>query len=126
MKKILVIEDEKDIQDVISTLLTEEGYSVCIAKNGKEGLSLARKEIPDLIICDIVMPVLDGYSVLTELSENPDMKSIPFIFLTARVEKEDIRLGRELGAGEYLHKPFRADDLLKAIESLLNKNAGDL
>ncbi|MHB8931162.1 MAG: LytR/AlgR family response regulator transcription factor [Melioribacteraceae bacterium] len=121
MKKILVIEDEKDIREVINALLTEEGYAVYSAKNGKDGIELAKNEIPNLIICDIMMPGMDGYTVLKELSKNSSTKSIPFIFLTAKVERNDLRFGMELGADDYLFKPFKSEELLKSISSRLSK-----
>ena len=121
MKKILIIEDEKDIREIIFTLLSEEGYTVYAAKNGKEGISIAQNELPNLIICDIMMPAMDGYSVLKELASNASTKSIPFIFLTAKVERDDIRFGMELGADDYLLKPFKPDELLKSISSRLNR-----
>ncbi|MHB8906941.1 MAG: response regulator transcription factor, partial [Melioribacteraceae bacterium] len=121
MKKILVIEDEKDIREVINALLTEEGYAVYSAKNGKDGIELAKNEIPNLIICDIMMPGMDGYTVLKELSKNSSTKSIPFIFLTAKVERNDLRFGMELGADDYLFKPFKSEELLKSISSRLNR-----
>jgi len=120
-RKILVIEDEKAVRENISTLLTEEGYGVLLAKNGEEGLSTARAENPDLIICDIMMPGIDGYSVLVELSKDPSTSSIPFIFLTAKFEKEDLRKGMQLGADDYIFKPFKADDLLRSIEVRFNR-----
>jgi DNA-binding response OmpR family regulator len=121
MKKILVIEDQKDIREIISALLTEEGYIVFTAKNGEDGISLAIMELPELIICDILMPGIDGYSVIKELSKNNKTKAIPFIFLTAKVEKEDIRYGMMLGADDYLFKPFKTDELLNSIKSRLKR-----
>jgi len=120
-KTILVIEDEKLVRENILTLLTEEGYGVLSAKNGEEGIDIARLEKPDLIICDIMMPGIDGYEVLDELSKDPATNSIPFIYLTAKFEKEDFRKGMRLGADDYIFKPFRADDLLKSIEARFNR-----
>lgn len=120
-KKILIIEDEKTVRENVVFLLTEEGYTVYSASNGKEGVVLIKKEVPDLIICDIMMDGMDGYEVLNTIAKDPVNKSIPFIFLTAKVEKEDIRLGMNLGADDYLFKPFDADDLLKSIESRLKR-----
>jgi DNA-binding LytR/AlgR family response regulator len=122
MKKILVIEDEKSVRENIFTLLTEEGYQVFISSNGDDGINVAKKELPDLIICDIMMPGKDGYVVLKELSKHKPTKTIPFIFLTAKVERTDLRHGMELGADDYLFKPFRLDELLKSIESRLKKS----
>ncbi|MCX6170333.1 MAG: response regulator [Ignavibacteriales bacterium] len=120
-KKILIIEDEKKVRENISTLLTEESYTVISSKNGEEGIETAIKELPDLIICDIMMPGIDGYRVLEILSQNEFTKSIPFIFLTAKVERDDIRKGMLNGADDYLFKPFKADDLLKSIDIRLKR-----
>ena len=120
-RKILVIEDEKPVRENLSTLLTEEGYAVLLAKNGEEGIMTARMERPDLIVCDIMMPGIDGYEVLNELSRDPNTGVIPFIFLTAKFEREDLRKGMQLGADDYIFKPFKADDLLKSIQVRLNR-----
>ncbi len=121
MKKILVIEDDKNVRENIKTLLSEEGYIVYSASAGDEGLIIAKNEIPDLIVCDIMMHGKDGYAVLKELSKNSCTKSIPFIFLTAKVERSDLRYGMELGADDYLFKPFKSEELLKSIESRLRR-----
>ncbi len=110
-KKILIIEDAKVIRENISTLLSEEGYKVFTANNGKDGLQKARENMPDLLLCDIKMPGMDGYEILEALSENDSTKSIPFIFLTAKVEKENISKGLSLGAVDYIFKPFDSDVL---------------
>jgi DNA-binding LytR/AlgR family response regulator len=120
-KKILVIEDEKMVRENISFLLKEEGYTVFACKNGNEGIEKAGEEIPDLIVCDIMMHGKNGYDVLKELSKDNSTKTIPFIFLTAKVDKEDIRTGMNLGADDYLFKPFDADDLLESIETRLKR-----
>lgn len=122
MKKILVIEDEKSVRENIFTLLSEEGYNVLSANDGETGISIAKIETPDLIICDIMMPGKDGYAVLKELSMHKQTKTIPFIFLTAKVERADLRNGMELGADDYLFKPFRLEELLNSIESRLKKS----
>ena len=119
--KILIIEDEKIVRENVSFLLAEEGYIVYSAKDGIEGIKLAKKELPDLIICDIMMEGTNGYEVLKELSEDNSTKTIPFIFLTAKVEKEDIRMGMNLGADDYLFKPFDSGDLLKSISIRLKR-----
>lgn len=121
MKKILVIEDDKNVRENIKTLLSEEGYIVYSASAGDEGIIIAKNEIPDLIVCDIMMHGKDGYAVLKELSKNSSTKSIPFIFLTAKVERSDLRYGMELGADDYLFKPFKSEELLKSIESRLRR-----
>ncbi len=116
-KTILIIEDEKGVRENIKTLLEEEKYSVHAAANGTEGITMAKEILPDLIICDVLMHGVDGYEVLKTLSAEKKTKSIPFIFLTAKVERDDIRLGMQLGADDYLFKPYKAEELLKAIEA---------
>jgi DNA-binding response OmpR family regulator len=123
MKKILLIEDNKEVRENTSEILTLANYEVAVAENGKVGVDLAQRQKPDLIICDIMMPELDGYGVLHILSKNEDTAGIPFIFLTAKTEKADIRKGMNLGADDYLTKPFDDTDLLNAIEARLRKNA---
>lgn len=121
MKKILVIEDNTDIRENVEELLILANYEVVTANNGKSGVEVAIKEKPDLIICDIMMPELDGYGVLHVLSKRNDTAATPFIFLTAMTEKAEIRRGMEFGADDYLTKPFDDTDLLNAIESRLKK-----
>ena len=120
-KKILVVEDERKICEDLQVLFEEEGYSVIAKNTGREGIEAAKKEHPDLIICDIIMKELDGYGVLKALSDDPETKLIPFIFLTAKVEREDIRKGMHLGADDYLFKPYKADELLKAVETRIKR-----
>ncbi|MEO6901854.1 MAG: response regulator [Bacteroidia bacterium] len=122
MKKILLIEDNKDVRENTAEILKLAQYEVLTAVNGKEGVELAHQNKPDLIICDIMMPVLDGHGVLHMLSKNEETSSIPFIFLTAKAERTDIRKGMEMGADDYLTKPFDDVELLNAIESRLKKN----
>ncbi len=122
MKKILLIEDNTEMRENTAEILELANYSVFTAKNGKEGVEIAQKENPDLIICDIMMPVLDGYGVLHMLSKNQKTSGIPFIFLTAKAERSDMRKGMEMGADDYLTKPFDDIELLNAIESRLKKN----
>ena len=122
MKKILLIEDNKDVLENISEILKLAQYFVITAKNGKEGVERTQKEKPDLIICDIMMPVLDGHGVLHLLSKNEQTSSIPFIFLTAKAELSDFRKGMEMGADDYLTKPFDDVELLNAIERRFKKN----
>lgn len=122
MKKILLIEDNKDVRENTAEILTLAQYEVLTACNGKEGVETAQREKPDLIICDIMMPVLDGHGVLHLLSKNEETSSIPFIFLTAKTERSDFRKGMEMGADDYLTKPFDDVELLNAIESRLKKN----
>jgi DNA-binding response OmpR family regulator len=121
MKRILLIEDNKDMRENTSEILSLSGYDVLTAKNGKEGVELAIAEKPDLIICDIMMPVLDGFGVLHALSKNEAASSIPFIFLTAKAEKSDLRKGMEMGADDYLTKPFDDIELLNAVETRLKR-----
>lgn len=122
MKKILLIEDNNDVRENTAEILKLAKYDVLLAKNGKEGVELASAEKPDLIICDIMMPVLDGHGVLHMLSKNEETSSIPFIFLTAKAERGDFRKGMEMGADDYITKPFDDVELLNAIESRLKKN----
>jgi DNA-binding response OmpR family regulator len=122
MKKILLIEDNPDIRENTGEILTLAGYEVSMAENGKVGVDLAQRTKPDLIICDIMMPELDGYGVLHILNKNEETSPIPFIFLTAKTEKTDIRKGMTLGADDYLTKPFDDTDLLNAIETRLRKH----
>ncbi len=122
MKTILLIEDNTDVRENTAEILTLSQYKVITAVNGKEGVELAKKEKPDLIICDIMMPVLDGHGALHLLSKNEETAGIPFIFLTAKAERSDFRKGMEMGADDYLTKPFDDVELLNAIESRLKKN----
>lgn len=122
MKKILLIEDNKDVRENTAEILMLANYNVFTAKNGKEGVETAQKEIPDLIICDIMMPILDGYGVLQLLSKNEVTSGIPFIFLSAKAERSDMRKGMDMGADDYLAKPFDSAELLSAIESRLKRS----
>jgi CRP-like cAMP-binding protein/CheY-like chemotaxis protein len=121
--KILLIEDNAEVRENTTEILELAGYYVVAAANGKVGVELAQKESADLIICDIMMPELDGYGVLHILNKNSETAGIPFIFLTAKTEKTDIRKGMNLGADDYLTKPFDDTDLLNAIEARLRKSA---
>lgn len=123
MPKILVIEDDEDLRSDILEILECEGFAPIDAKNGFKGVALARKYIPDLIICDISMPGLSGYGVLLELRKTPFTAMIPFIFLTGSATKTDVRKGMEFGADDYLTKPFEVDELLSAIHTRLQKHA---
>ncbi|MBG6234589.1 CRP-like cAMP-binding protein [Pedobacter sp. CAN_A7] len=119
--KILIIEDNNDIRESTAEILMLADYEVMEAKNGKIGVELATTHLPDLILCDIMMPELDGYGVLYLLNKNPQTSSTPFIFLTAKAERIDMRKGMEMGADDYLTKPFDDVELLNAIESRLVK-----
>jgi DNA-binding NarL/FixJ family response regulator len=121
MKKILVIEDEPEMRRNLLTILRLEKYQPFSAENGRAGLDIARKEKPDLILCDVMMPELDGHGVLKALRESVDTESIPFIFLTAKGEKIDQRNGMNLGADDYLTKPVAKSDLLTAIVARLRR-----
>jgi CRP/FNR family cyclic AMP-dependent transcriptional regulator len=121
MKKILVIEDNQEVRENTAEIIELANYEVITAENGKLGVELALKEKPDLIVCDIMMPVLDGYGVFHSLSKHSETACIPFIFLTAKSEKVDFRRGMEMGADDYLMKPFDGIDLLQAIEVRLKR-----
>jgi CRP/FNR family transcriptional regulator, polysaccharide utilization system transcription regulator len=121
MKTILLIEDNLEVRENTAEILELAGYKVDTAENGKIGVEKALATKPDLIVCDIMMPVLDGYGVLHMLSKQPTTAAIPFIFLTARAERLDMRKGMEMGADDYLTKPFDDIELLNAIESRLKK-----
>jgi len=121
MKKILVIEDNKDILENTVEILGLSNYEAIAASNGKEGIEIALSQLPDLILCDIMMPELDGYGVLHIIQKNPNLEKTPFIFLTAKTDKADIRKGMSLGADDYITKPFEVTDLLNAIDSRLKK-----
>ena len=121
MKKILLIEDNEDIRSNTAEILELTNYEVIVAENGKVGVEKAIEHKPDLIICDIMMPLLDGYGVLHAVHKNDAIKNTPFIFLTAKTERSDFRKGMELGADDYITKPFSGTELLNAVDSRLNK-----
>jgi len=121
MRRLLVIDDHDDIRENIAEILSLAGYEAFTAENGKRGVEAAIKEQPDLVICDIMMPELDGYGVLHLLRKNPATEHIPLIFLTARTERADFRKGMEMGADDYITKPFDDIELLNAIEVRLKK-----
>ncbi len=121
MKHLLLIEDNTEIRENTAEILELAGYKVKTAENGKIGVKLALQNKPDLIICDIMMPVLDGYGVLHLLNKNPELTAIPFIFLTAKAERSDFRKGMEMGADDYITKPFSDIELLNAVESRIRK-----
>ena len=122
MKKILVIEDETEMRRNITTLLRYYDYEPIAAENGRVGVAAARRERPDLILCDVMMPELNGYGVLQALQTDPALARIPFIFLTAKGEKDDLRSGMNLGADDYLTKPIANADLVDAIEARLRRS----
>ena len=121
MHKILVIEDNTEIRENITEILEMAKYEVYAAEDGKTGISSALAHKPDLILCDIMMPILDGYGVLHMLHKDKTMQNIPFIFLTAKSERSEVRKGMEMGADDYITKPFDGTELLNAIESRLKK-----
>ncbi|MEM6316085.1 MAG: response regulator [Bacteroidota bacterium] len=122
MKNILVIEDNPEVREILEEVLDLSGYAVTTAENGSIGAKKAITNPPDLVLCDIMMPKLDGYGVLNILSKRPETAKIPFVFLTAKNEKEDFRRGMNLGADDYITKPFYKDELLRVIETRLQKS----
>ncbi len=120
-KSVLVIDDNLDIRENTAEILELAGYKTFTAENGKIGVDLAQKEKPDIIVCDIMMPELDGYGVLHLLKKNDGTQHIPFLFLTAKTERSDFRKGMEMGADDYITKPFEDIELLNAIETRLKK-----
>ena len=123
MKKVLIIEDNQDVRENTADILELAGYSTATAENGKIGVEIARQLLPDMIVCDIMMPELDGFEVLEALNKDHKTASIPFIFLTAKTEKIDRRKGMNLGADDYLTKPFSENELLEAIETRIKKHS---
>lgn len=123
MKRILIIEDHEDVRENTADLLQLAGYATQTSPDGRSGLDLARQFRPDLVLCDIMMPGMDGYEVLERMQKDPATARIPFIFLTAKTEKADVRKGMNLGADDYLTKPFEEEDLLSAVRSRLDKHA---
>lgn len=121
MTTILLIEDHAPLRENLREMLSLDGFRVLTAENGRAGLELAARELPDLILCDIMMPELDGHEVVQALRNEPALASIPFIFLTAKGEKSDQRSGMELGADDYLTKPVSKADLLGAIRARLRR-----
>jgi len=121
MKTILIIEDNEDIRENVAEILSLSDYAVLTAANGKEGIEAAQTKHPDLIICDIMMPGVDGYGVLHVLHKDPVTQNIPFIFLTSKSERSDFRSAMEMGADDYITKPFAGNELLNAIESRFRK-----
>lgn len=121
MKTILIIEDQPDMRENIATILEMENHAVLEAANGRIGITMAREEKPDLILCDVMMPELDGHGVLQELRKDRTISGTPFIFLTAKGEKRDQREGMNLGADDYLTKPVSATDLLAAVDARLER-----
>lgn len=121
MKKVLLIEDHSQMRENLLIMLDMEGFEVTCAENGRKGLEVARRTLPDVIVCDVMMPEMDGYGVLEALRADPTTATIPFIFLTARGEKIDQRAGMNLGADDYLVKPVEKKEILAAITARLQR-----
>ena len=121
MRSILLIEDNNELRENTAEILELANYKVTSAENGKVGIQSALQKKPDLIICDVMMPELDGYGVLHLINKNPELSGIPFIFLTAKSERSDLRKGMEMGADDYITKPFTDIELLNAVESRFKK-----
>lgn len=121
-KSILVIEDNFEMRENIAEMLELSGYEITTAENGQIGVEKAQKLLPDLILCDIMMPELNGYGVLFILSKSIETASIPFIFLTAKTDRQDVRKGMNLGADDYITKPFEEEELIDAIEGRIRRN----
>lgn len=121
-KKILIIEDQAPMRRNVALMLQMEGYETCVAENGRVGIEVARKERPDLILCDVMMPELDGYGVVQALRDDVAFANTPFIFLTAKSDRSDVRVGMNFGADDYLTKPVVRDDLLSAVQIRLARS----
>ena len=122
MRRILVIEDEPEMRRNLTALLRFHDFETLEAENGRQGVEFARREKPDLILCDVMMPELDGYGVLQALQQEACLAAIPFIFLTAKGDKDDLRSGMNLGADDYLTKPVANNDLVNAVEARLRRS----
>lgn len=122
MIKIVIIEDDRLVRENVQKILTLEGYDVYQAENGLKGIELIKEETPDLILCDIMLPDMEGYDILSNITKDDKLKTIPFVFLTARAEMSDLRKGMNLGADDYITKPFHIKDLLEVIKVRLEKN----
>lgn len=121
MIKILIIEDEDSIREMIGETLMLEGFEVILAENGRIGMQLVQDREPDLIICDVIMPELDGYGTIAQLHQNPETRGIPFMFLTGKDKIQDFRYGMNLGANDYLSKPFTSEELVTAVKARLKR-----
>jgi DNA-binding response OmpR family regulator len=120
--RILLVDDEENIRFLFREELEEEGYQCIQADNGHSGIISAKKYLPDLILCDIKMPLINGHQVLVTLREDPATSTIPFVFLSAMVDKKDFRTGMELGADDYITKPFTSKELINSVKMRLSKN----
>ncbi|MGE5314051.1 MAG: LytR/AlgR family response regulator transcription factor [Acidobacteriota bacterium] len=124
MKTIMIMEDDPAVRENMQFLLEESGYDVVTAADGREGISLVGRRLPDMIVCDIMMPQMDGYQVLEHVRSSPETARIPFVFLTAKSELMDMRRGMQLGADDFILKPYKAEEVLLAIQTQLKKKAG--
>lgn len=124
MKKILVIEDDANIRESLVELLEMKSFELLSADNGADGLKIAQENTPDLIVCDVMMPGMNGYEVVEAIRKDSRMKNLPFIFLSAKAMDSDVDYGKKLGANSYLTKPFRAQDLFMVVDELLKNNSG--
>lgn len=120
-RKILIVEDQATMRRNVALMLQLEGHAVVTAANGLEGVEMIQSERPDLILCDVMMPEMDGYAVLRALREDDGIKHIPFVFLTAKGDRNDVREGMGLGADAYLTKPASREELLEVVNELLNR-----
>jgi CheY-like chemotaxis protein len=121
MPSVLLIEDHPDIRENTVEMLELEGYKVISARNGVEGMALAKTNLPDLILCDIMMPEANGWEVISELKRHKTTSKIPFVFITASVEKKEMQAGIDLGAIGYIRKPFDHDELINTVKGALDK-----
>ncbi len=123
MKKVLIIEDNHDLADNIYLMLKERGYKPVVAYNGSSALKIFQQELPDIVLCDIMLPDLSGYKILNEIKKIENTKLPIFIFLTAKSQRDEIRKGMELGADDYITKPFTYEELIKSINTQIKKRA---
>jgi DNA-binding LytR/AlgR family response regulator len=121
MHRLLIIEDEEDIRDIIQELFEQEGYETYVASGGAEGIKMALRLVPDIILCDIMMPGLDGFQVKQKLSETKSTQAIPFIYLTAKADYDSVRHGMNLGADDYISKPIRNNELVEIVSNRLKR-----
>jgi len=121
MKTVLIIEDNLAIRENMAEMLELEGYKVFVASNGEKGKALARKKLPDIILCDIMMPEINGHEVFNQLKQDSTTADIPFIFVSAKVEKKEIQAGLDIGANGYVGKPFSLKVLIKKLKRCLSK-----
>lgn len=112
---VLIIEDEKDVRESISDILNLKGFSVLEAENGETGYKMAQRQVPDVVLCDIMMPVLDGFDTIKKFKSKPELAKVKFVFLTAKIEESNKLRALELGADAFLHKPFKVAELLDII-----------